>query len=175
MQVQHLLQLFSSFTKEVSVKCRISAGKNIYLDHLKHGSVLLIASALHYPNGRNLYPPLWEKAGFPFLPWTGQIKEENVFEQQPELYTIRGKVKCLPQSSPAVLGLWSSLTCSCYSSPSPFLIPPYLCTSFCPSCVELQLIWWYILPSKPIFRVVWIIDHNMTMKRMECVRQRKKR
>lgn len=143
-------------------KCRISAGMNLCPDHLQGGSVLLVASVPHRPKGRNLDPSLWEKAGiwFPFFPHEqdSQIKEENVFEQQPKLHTIRGKAKCLAQSCPAVLGLWSSshLLLLFLS-----LIPPYLCTSFCPSCVKVELIWLSILPSKPIFSVgYWVQCEN---------------
>lgn len=100
-QVQHLLHLHSP------ERCLLSVEYLRERIFILCGSVLLLASVLHYPNGRNLYLSLWEKAGiwFPFPPreQDRQIKEGNVFEQQPELHTIRGKVKCFPfLSSPCL-------------------------------------------------------------------------
>lgn len=155
MQVQHLLHLFplsAEYLQEwifVLITCKVGVFSWLpqYPTVPKAGIyILLCGKRLGY--------------GFLFFPHEqdSQIKEENVFEQQPKLHTIRGKAKCLAQSCPAVLGLWSSshLLLLFLS-----LIPPYLCTSFCPSCVKVELIWLYILPSKPIFSVgYWVQCEN---------------
>lgn len=88
---------FPPFIKEAHVKSIISAGKNTWLIPLilQLGDFVLRGSFFvhYYPNCRNLYLSLLDKAGIQlpsFHEEDGQIKwGENAFQQQPELYTIR--------------------------------------------------------------------------------------
>lgn len=84
---------------------------------------------------------------------------KNAFQHQHEFHAIRARTP----SSPAALGLSSSLICTRYSSIFPisdYLPPLHLLVS--PLCKSGGYLMIYF-PSNPIFRVMWAIGYKLSM------------